>query len=169
VEQMIYSEIVEDYEEHAFAVTTAATGVPIALSYVESAVTKTFLFEDIRKVEVKHGTKGYDEYSPTTLAYVGGYSFYKTGEKLGYSDPKDGDSVKVKYRGKPAFKLVANTAADYLNLPNAFLKVLKYYCFSQILKLKREFGESDNWTNEYNAALQDFRSWYIEHKPSYGN
>jgi len=169
VEQMIYSEIIKDYKEHIFTVGTAETEVPIALSYVEDLITKTFLFEDIRKVEVKHGTSAYNEYSSTSLAYVPDYSFYKTGEKLGYSNPKDGDSVKVIFKEIPVMKLAANKASEYLNLPNSFLKIHKYYAFAQILKLKREFAESGNWINDYNAALSDFRLWYEEHKADYGN
>lgn len=168
VEQELYSDVIEDYTEHVFTVTNADTDSPIALSYADGTATITFLFEDIQKVEVKHGNGKYEEYSPTSLLYIPIYSYYKTGEKLGYSDPKDGDSVKVKFRRIPATKLLANIANDYLNIPDRFLKLYKYYIFNQILLLKKEYVEANNWITLYNAELEDFTKWYLEHKPSYG-
>jgi len=167
-EQELYSDVIEDYAEHVFAVADADTDAPIALSYSEGGKTITFLFEDIRTVEVKHGTGKYEEYSPTSLAYVPESSYYKINEKLGYSDPKDNDSVKVIFRRLPATKLVANIASDFLSLPDRFLKLYKYYAFAQIHLLKKEYAESNNWIQLYNAGIEDFRLWYFENKPTYG-
>lgn len=168
VEQELYSDVIEDYTEHVFTVADAEADSPIALSYLDGGNTVTFLFEDIRKIEVKHGTGKYEEYSPTSLAYVPESSYYKINEKLGYSDPKDNDSVKVIFRRLPATKLVANIASDFLSLPDRFLKLYKYYAFAQILLLKKEYTESNNWIQLYNAGIEDFRLWYFENKPTYG-
>lgn len=168
VEQELYSELIDDFTEHVFTITNVDTEIPIALSYSDGASTVKFVFEDIRKVEVKHGTGKYEEYSPSSMLYIPSSSYYKAEEKLGYSDPKNGDSVRVKFRRIPAVKMVSNIDNDYLNLPDRFLKIYKYYVFSQILLLKKEYVEANNWINLYNTELEDFRLWYLEHKPSYG-
>lgn len=169
VEQDIYSKIIEDYEEHVFTIATVASNVPIPLSYIEDAKTITFLFEDIRKVYVKKASGQYEEYSKTSLAYISANSYYKTDEKLGYFGAANGDSVKVIFRRKPARKAAENKSIDYLNLPDAYLKLYKYYAFAQICFLKREFAEGNNWIAQYNGALQDFITWYNERKTVYGN
>jgi hypothetical protein len=168
VEQELYGEVIDDYTDHIFDIATVAANTPIALSYVDGTATIAFVFEDIRKVYVKHGSSGYNEYSPSSLAYVSEYSYYKTGEKLGYFDPKDGDKVRVVFRRTPSMKLVANISTDYLNIPNRYLKLYKYYAFAQILLLKKEYVEANNWISLYNAEIEDFRVWYLEHKPAYG-
>lgn len=168
VEQQLYSEVIDDYTEHEFTVANTDTDFPIPLSYLDGTKTITFLFEDIRKVEVKHGTRPYEEYSPTSLAYVPEDSYYKTDENLGYSDPKNGDKVKVIFRRIPEMKAVANVADDFLNLPNRYLKIYKYYAFAQILLLKKEYVEANNWILLYNAEIEDFRLWYYNNKATYG-
>lgn len=169
VEQDLYSKIIEDYEEHEFAVTTALSDVPITLTYTEDTETINFIFEDIRKVYVKKAAGQYEEYSKTSLAYIPVNSYYKTDEKLGYYGAADGDSVKVIFRRRPTRKSAANKSTDYLNLPDAYLKLYKYYAFAQICFLKREYGEGNNWLAQYNGALQDFIIWYNERKTTYGN
>jgi hypothetical protein len=159
LEQELYSDLIEDYAAELKTVTTASTDVPIELTY---------LFEDIRKVEVKHGTGKYDEYSPTSLAYIPDYSFYNDDGKLNYSDPKNGDTVRIISRRLPTMKIVDDISDDFLCLPDRFIKIYKYYIFSQILQLKKEYEESSNWMNLYNSEIEDFRNWYYEHKPAYG-
>jgi hypothetical protein len=169
VEQELYKELIDDYTEHIFTVIDADTDTPIVLSYIDGGETISFIFEDIRKVYIKQGSGIYNEYSPASLAYyVSDYSYYKTNEKLGYSDPKNGDKVKVVFRRSPAMKQAANINTDYLNLPNRFIKIYKYYAFAQILLLKKEYVEANNWINLYNTEIEDFRNWYLEYKPSYG-
>lgn len=169
VEQELYSDVIEDYYVETKTITTAASEVPIALTYLVDTKEHAFLFEDIRKVEVKHGTTGkYEEYSVCSLAYVPEYSYFKENDKLNYSDPKNGDSIKIVLRRMPAIKLVANISTDKLSLPDRFLQIYKYYIFAQILQIKKEYDESNNWLALYNAELEDFSAWYLEHKPSYG-
>jgi hypothetical protein len=36
------------------------------------------------------------------------------------------------------------------------------------LLLKKEYVEANNWISLYNAEIEDFRVWYLEHKPAYG-
>lgn len=168
VDSKLYGEVFNEEYQNIFTITDAATDTPITLAFTESSKAITFLYEDIKKVEVKRTNASYFEYSPTSLAYIQADSYYKVNGKLGYSEPKNGDLVKVTFKRIPETKKVADISTDLLSLPDRYIKIYKYYAFAQILLLKKEYGESNNWMAQYNAEIADLTGWYLKNKPSYG-
>lgn len=172
VEQDIYSKHIEELESNMYTVTSLETAFyPIVLDIIiPDGMGKQIAFEDIRKVYViKSGSSNPIEYSKTGIAHPCKFSYFKAENNgLGYYEPTAGDVVSVIYRAKPFLKTPEKVNEEYLNLPDAFLKIYRYYIFSQICFLNREFEEGNNWIVQYNAALEDFVIWYNKNKPTYG-
>jgi hypothetical protein len=163
VEQNLYSKIIEEYIKDSSEYTNAGQNeFPLDITGDLG-----IQFEDIRKVYVNNV-----EYSKVSIAYTPEGSYFKNDGKLDINPrPSGGTTVNVSivYRERPSIKTTSNIATDKINLPDQHIKIVTYYCFSQIHLLDKEYAEAQNWLQMYNDAVADFVTWYGERKAQFGN
>ncbi|HYE12253.1 MAG TPA: hypothetical protein VEF53_18945 [Patescibacteria group bacterium] len=164
IEQSLYTKIIDEYKKDSTTYATAnLAAFPLAIGTAPS-----IQFEDIRKVYV-----GGVEYSKTTLAYdTTAGVYFKNTDKLDINPRPVAPAtvaVTIVYRERPVIKTVPLVASQYISLPDAFIKIVTYYCFQQIHLLQKEYAEAQNWMAMYNDAVADFVDWYGERKAQFGN
>lgn len=155
LEREIYAQHIKEIKEDS---------ISLVLDQANYAITG-YEFEDILVVKVNgqvYKKRDVTNYLDTVE------SFYKNqGELYLYPVPDAAvaDGLKVQYLGQPTTKTDALKATQDLELADRFANIYRYYLFTQICLHNKEFGEANNWTEQYNAALGKFLVWYWKGRP----
>lgn len=96
--------------------------------------------------------------------------WYKTGQGefgLGiHSENMQG--VKLYYYVRPALKTEENYHIQTVKLPLEFIELIKAKLRAQAYKIENEFVLAQNWANDYNVLLEQFKVWIAGRTPTFG-
>lgn len=122
------------------------------------------IFEDILKVVVD----GAEYYLSSPKEHTA-YTYYDCNDGKITLDPVPDEAVTdglvIVYRYKPTLKTVANKATDVLSLPDNYINLYRFYVYSMISAMRKEFGEYNNWSMLYNQEMSNFMLWANKNTP----
>ena len=159
LEQLCYTEIIKEQRE----IDIKNPSSPISVSDLTVSEDEAPIrFEDIYTIYAD-----YVQLSKTTLAsgYVFPDTFFKSNNDIGFNYDGLIRDMKIIYFAKPKVK----TSADgKVMLPIEFMHMVKAKLRGEAYKLVNEDALASKWLNDYNIAIENFKTWCNNKSSQFG-
>ena len=159
VEQIVYSEIVQEQKEFIADIDESNKVVLDSINVSENEA--IIRFEDIHAV---YSDKVQLIYTNLASGSIFGDCYYKDNNNLAVKT--DGESVRVIYIVRPRIKTEENPGN--IMLPIEFIELAKSRLRAEAYKLMNENVLAANWINDYNVLLETFKTWLNSKKAVFG-
>ena len=159
LEQLCYTEIIKEQREIDINNPTSPISVKDLIVSEDEAPIR---FEDVYTIYAD-----YVQLSKTTLAsgYVFPDTFFKSNNDIGFNFDGLIRDMKIIYFAKPKVK----TSADgKVMLPIEFMYMVKAKLRGEAYKLVNEDALASKWLNDYNVAIENFKTWCSNKSSQFG-
>ena len=159
LEQLCYTEIIKEQREIDIKNPTSPISVSdLTVSEDEAPIR----FEDIYTIYAD-----YVQLSKTTLAsgYIFPDTFFKKGNDIGFNYDGLIMDMKIIYFAKPKVK---KSADGNVMLPIEFMHMAKAKLRGEAYKLVNEDALASKWLNDYNIAIENFKTWCNNKSSQFG-